>query len=97
MEEGTRINTRYPLDPKDLQTVYSNHINILYLREEVYLDFCDVQIQDADRSKAQEDGFLANVPALARVRIVISRAHAARLATVLQNSLKEIEEKESKL
>jgi hypothetical protein len=96
MDNVTQIETRYPLDPKDLQVLYSNHVNIRYLPEEVYLDFCDVQTQMAEPADVDEGGLLRRVPAIARIRVVLSREHAGRLAEILRGSLQEIKEKETK-
>jgi len=95
MDGVTQIETRYPPDPKDLLVVYSNHVNIRYLLEEVYLDFCDVQPQTADPGDVEEGGFIRKVPAIARVRVVLTREHAARLAEILRRSLQEIKDREA--
>ena len=87
MDEATRIETQYPLDPNDLKSFYANHINIQYLPEEVYLDLCNIQVHMADQKDARPDGILMKVPALAFARVVISREHAKRLANVLHQAL----------
>ena len=87
MDPGTKIETRYPLDPAELATFYANHINIQYLPEEVYLDLCAIQPQSADQKDIRESGLLAKVPATALARIVLSREHARRLADVLHQAL----------
>ena len=87
METGTKIETVYPLDPDDLKTFYANHINVQNLPEEVYLDFCNIQPQAADPKEVRPDGTVAKVPATAVARVIISREHAKRLASVLSQSL----------
>jgi len=82
----TQISTQYPPDPTAFKTVYSNHVNISHLPEEVYLDFCNIEIQAAAPSDVQKDGMLTKVPAIPHTRVILSRAHAKRLAWVLQQA-----------
>ena len=83
---ATQIETIYPLDPANLRTFFSNHINIQYLPEEVYLDFCTIQLQGVNPKDVKE-GVATRVPATAFARVVLSREHAKRLAHVLQQAL----------
>jgi hypothetical protein len=85
-EKSTQIETAYPSDPGDLPSVYCNHVNIQYLPEEVYLDLATVQIQAVSPSDVQ-NGMVMKVPALAHTRVIMSRAHAKRLAMVILQTL----------
>ncbi len=85
-DKQTRIETEYPDDPAVFRSVYSNHVNISYLPEEVYLDFCHIQIQSAS---VQEDGMVKEVPATPHTRVILSRSHAKRLASVIEQTLSQ--------
>ena len=86
-DKPTQIETQYPDDPTAFRTVFSNHINISYLPEEVYLDFCHIQIQAVTPSDVQEDGMVKKVPATPHTRVILSRTHAKRLAFVIEQAL----------
>ena len=95
-DKPTQIETKYPDDPNGFRSVHSNHVNISYLPEEVYLDFCHIQIQAVSPSDVQEDGMVKKVPATPHTRVILSRAHARRLAFVIEQALSQQSEQSEK-
>ena len=74
----------YPKEPRDLPEYYATFINVHGSPEEVLLDLCTIQPQEMHASPESPVGSL---PALVRARVIISKAHAARLVTILSEIL----------
>ena len=70
-----------------VQATYANHVQLYYLPEEVYLDFCLIRIDEIGPQQARADGVVDRIPATVQARMVISREHAVRLTKVLIDGL----------
>ncbi len=78
LENKTRVITDWPADRTTIPVFYTNHIEVRPGPEEIYLDLCQVDPTVVDRP---EDGPVIRAPV--RARVILTRTHAARLATVL--------------
>ncbi|MBI4600320.1 MAG: DUF3467 domain-containing protein [Planctomycetes bacterium] len=81
-EQRTEIRILYPTDPRTLPRVYSNHVNVYALNEEVYLDFCSIEPQ-----RSEDVGPVKQAEAALQIRVVITKQHAERLLQAVKEML----------
>jgi hypothetical protein len=79
-------------DPQ-ARTVFANHAQLAFLPEEVYIDLCIVDLDRVDPAKVKPDGSVAEVDALAHTRVILSKAHAERLANAILSGLGRLGQK----
>ncbi len=69
-----------------VEEFYANHVQAQWLPEEVYLDFCTLELDEMLQPQVLAAGIQREVPAKVRARIILSQAHARRLGELLLRS-----------
>ncbi len=77
----------YPLNISELEVIHSNYVATFILDNEIYLDICQLQphqaMADALAKGVNEQNYY--VPAVVKVRIVISKDHVKQMMKSLSN------------
>jgi hypothetical protein len=69
-----------------MDAIFSNHVQVIKGPEAVFLDFCQIQVQDVlTNPKTEKKGFRA----IPKVRIVLTNEKAEKLAEIINSVLKE--------
>ena len=78
--QPTEIQVEYNSNTINL---FSNHIQLVTLAEEFYLECCLINPNIRKPLPTRSDGSISHIPVVCDARIIITREHAKRLAKLI--------------